>query len=214
MAKGVHHFLVSSENPNDLIHLISQTDILKYIYTLMQDNEIYYKHLEMPLSNYNKLTTLPKIVTGKLDSTMSTVLSIMNEYDINSVPVVDAKGSIVDYFSISDLRNFLWDSSRHDFLQDSISILLQMNLKDFLFSSYSSRGGLGNKPAVVATESTHLGECISKAINGFNYLKVGRVHRVWVVDDDLKPVGVVSYTDMIKFLWNMRKDLEDDDKWY
>jgi CBS-domain-containing membrane protein len=97
MAKGIHNFLVASENSTDLA-LVSQTDILRFMYDKMEDS-IYTPHLQLPLQD---LFAFPQdVVTAHLGSKVGGVMANMGQHFIRAVPVVSSDGSLLDYFSMT-----------------------------------------------------------------------------------------------------------------
>lgn len=108
MAKGVHFFLIGTNDPNKELRILSQTDILKFVYTQMQNDPVLKASLSRPVV---ELEISKSVVTVKPSDTIISVLKLMLEKGLGSVGVVD-EGILVDFFSISDLKLFLFSSSR------------------------------------------------------------------------------------------------------
>jgi len=100
---------------------------------------------------------------------------LINKAD--AVAVIDADGVLVATLSCSDVR-FLYGKT-HD-----LSALLR-SIEEFHVEVH---GGMRN-PVYVRTSST-----ILEALNNCYH---GKMHRVWVVDDNLHPIGCIRIQDML-----------------
>ena len=96
--------------------------------------------------------------------------------DVQALPVVDADGKLVGTVSPSDVRG-----------------LTVHTLKDLLLpvSEFLAKRCYGKMRKPITVKAT---DSVYKAMN---VCTIGKVHRVWVVDDHQKPIGCVSLSDMI-----------------
>jgi CBS-domain-containing membrane protein len=98
----------------------------------------------------------------------------MAEKSINAIAIIDHQGRIIGNLSASDLRG----------IQESKLIYLFRSSTDFLQVM-----GRKFKP-VVGSSRISLGEAMTKAL-------AARVHRIWIVDEKEKALGVVTFSDML-----------------
>ncbi|KAJ3335745.1 hypothetical protein HDU91_002041 [Kappamyces sp. JEL0680] len=197
MSKGIHTFLVASTDPveSSSLELISQTDILRYIHSVAMQENAESSRIQVPL---NRIFTFPQeIISARPDDTVSDTLKVMNLHGIRSVILQDSHRHIVDYFSISDLRIYLWTASRMDISSRSaLTFLETTSLRDFL----AALRGHFQGPGVVVLPSSTLADAIEYALQS-------HVHRVWVVDGIVKherrAIGVITYTDMIRQVYRL-----------
>jgi len=103
----------------------------------------------------------------------------MNDNLISAVPVLDSDGTIVASFSATCLRG-LPSVEFGDFL---------LPLDKFLERRYPS----GFQPLTASEHDTM--ECVIRKMVGKQGVSH---HRVWVVNQNKKPIGVISMTDIMK----------------
>jgi len=108
---------------------------------------------------------------------------------VSAVPVVDEHGKLVANFSASDLRTI--NRSYFDWLVLPILEYLHRvkdaELKHFRVTVEAFKAF---HPITCTIDSTFQSVIMSMVTN--------KIHRIWVVDGDMKPVGVVSIGDLFK----------------
>lgn len=125
----------------------------------------------------NEVHAVPTSVTA-LDAFRS-----MNQLDLQAIVVVDANtGVAVSNLSAADLRG----------LKPST---LKMLLKPVLEFLDDMNNGLGRKRRLIAIKPT------STLATAMLQVLVGRVHRVWVLNDEKRPVGVVTLSDILRIFY-------------
>jgi len=109
----------------------------------------------------------------------------MDEHKITGVPIVDSEGAIITNVSSRDLRNALTEP---DFFE---KVLLPV---ERFVSDLKSRTFLPNAetmyPKICCKFTSKFGDVIHK-------LAATKIHRIYVVDDHERPVGVISLHDVI-----------------
>ena len=182
LCKEVHRMLVrlpvapgSDDDKESELRLITQTDVLRCA-VLLEDAADWTATLE-DLG----LVKGGDIVTITPEATALTGFQRMCQHDINAVPVVSEEGKLIAVLSASDLRG----------LTSNLIQRVKMPVLDFL---KESRRGHVRRP-ITASRNASLQEAVNK-------IMWGRVHRVIIVDDDQKPVGVVTSTDVIRHFYN------------
>ncbi|KAJ3407452.1 hypothetical protein HDV05_005413 [Chytridiales sp. JEL 0842] len=110
---------------------------------------------------------------------------VMYTHRVSAVPIVDASGRVVANLSASDLRGITASS-------ESLGALL-LPVFEFL-ETKTRRTSEQLKPdqlrSVKGTDT--LGSAARISLDS-------KIHRVWVEDDDEKPIGVLTLTDMLCF---------------
>lgn len=176
MSRGVHRVLVKcSSGDNVFYRVISQTNICKQFFRYSQP--LFQSTLLKSVKQLGYPKAGKEVVTAKTDDSVLTVLRLMEKNELYAIPLVDEDDAIVSNFSAADLRTL----RPSDFLElDSIPII------DFL---KRRRGGRVRTP-VTCTDASEMFFVLSRAI-------ASKVHRVWIVTQEKRVVGVLSLSDMI-----------------
>jgi len=171
MSTGIHRLAVV-ENGN-LVNIISQWDVLM----------LMLARVSFLGTSMEKTVSDAGLVRSGLVSVPDTtevveVIKYMYDNQISGVPLVDSTGKISGNFSATDLLNLTIVNFP----------LLALPVREFLL-----RINGFVKPPVVC-KRTDTVECL--------FLKMAcyGIHRVYVVDDYFVPTGVISLTDVMKFL--------------
>lgn len=168
-ASGRHEILVTTKTCNG--YMINQSDILKYL----DEQPAAYKNLSG--KSLGQLQLHPRRPLQTVPSSVTVAAAYRALYGSHAaVPIVDSDGRIVGTLSVTDLKYSDPADLSH----------LKMNVLEFLTNDEARGAGA---PVSVSTEG-FIGEVIL-------LLSHAHVTRVWVVDEDKKPVGVVSCTDVI-----------------
>ncbi|KAJ3071243.1 hypothetical protein HDU98_005624 [Podochytrium sp. JEL0797] len=197
LAKGVHRFLVpiyppaTTENPRPKpidYQLLSQSDIVSQLAPFLTSNAQFAKLAETPISAF----MTPNPVTARRSDPVLPVLTSLASENRMAVPVVDQDGILADTLSASDFRHVL-EHRDDQIVQEVVNALVAgLTVGDFLGVIGGQRRVL--KGVVVGTVA--FGEAVKLVVEG-------RVHRLWVVDTDGIPVGVLSLGDMIAAMRNV-----------
>eukprot|EP01134_Creolimax_fragrantissima_P000026 CFRG0026T1 len=172
---GVQRLLIRYEGKEEepySYRLLSQSDLVRFLYL----NETSLN------TNVNKSIKdlgvgSMKVQTCRItDVALHAFREIYTNETCEALAVVDDDGKLVGTLSPSDIRGF--DDN------DVTSVLKTVG--DFL---KANNFGTIRWPVTVTNNST-LANCMSKAV-------LGHLHRVWIVDDDYKPVGQVSLEDIL-----------------
>ena len=116
-----------------------------------------------------------------------TAFKTLAEHSLSALAITDKHqdGKLVGTLSVSDLRSI---SGRAE-IEKLIEEMRNMNVSDFL--SRVKESSLNRvTDLVTCQEGKTLEAVMQRALES-------KVHRVWIVDGDQRPVGVMSYTDMI-----------------
>ena len=176
MCKGVHRILVDIHNGEGKpqYRMLTQSDMIRFLssYTLFEpsspDGTQKLKDLNIIRGN---------VKTANENTPALEAFRTLEIEDIMALPLVDDTGKLVATLSASDLRG-LRSFQLKSILLSSIQFLL-------LFRGPAARR------CVTCTENDTLFDIITKFI-------IFKVHRIWVVDANYHPVGVISLSDVIE----------------
>lgn len=184
-SQGIHRVPVV-DNAGNVVNIVSQSTIVQYLNKFMgpipsdeqKDAGVAY----LKCSDGRSLMTSPVFAIRKDESALS-VLGLMDRRNISGVVVVDFDGTAVAQISSSDLK--LWlkrDQSLRISVMDFLSAVRQSeNMQQEMY------------PIVCVTGASPL----QRVIGG---LKATKLHRMFIVDEERRPIGVVSLSDVLRFL--------------
>jgi CBS domain-containing protein len=170
---SIHRLAVHSKE-NKLIGLISQSDIMQFA----------ANHLDkLPKADktLKELGLVRPVVMARAEAILGDVLDLLCQAKVSGLALVDSEGKIVTNFSASDLRG----------LQRAVYNWFDKSTIDFL-----QHFGRGPKPPIVQSPDTTFKDCAEKLA----HLSKERIHRVYLVDEEDRPIGVVSLSDVMPLL--------------
>jgi len=178
-SSGLHRVLVPQKDDEGrkAYRLLSQSDVISHIYKHRNEVQAYFSKKLSELGITPKSVVAISSATSALDGFKN-----MTSEKVPAVAVVDEKGKLIGNLSASDLRGM--NSKR---LKLAVKPVLE-----FITSSY----GFVRKPVTISLED--------KLETAYHRVVNEGLHRLWVVDDQGKPVGCVSLTNLISvFMPNM-----------
>jgi len=171
MSTGIHRLAVV-ENGN-LVNIMSQWDVLML---LLARVSFLGTSIEKTVLDAGLVRSAVLTVPDNTD--VVEVIKFMNDNQISGVPLVDDIGKITGNFSATDLLN----------LTEVNFPLLTLSVSEFLFRV---NGFL--KPPIVCRRSDTVETLLLK-------MACYGVHRIYVIDEYFVPIGVITLTDIMKFL--------------
>ncbi len=166
-SKGVHRAIVTDGTHNKML---TQTDVVRWIST----NHAFAKTLDKSLEALGLATT--KLISITEQDTVLEGFRRAGNQEVHAVAIIDSKrGRLLGNLSATDLKG-LEVSSIRAVEQNVIAYLSQHN-------PYSLN------PVIV-----YKGDSLRLVVNKMLTL---HLHRVWVVDSELRPLGVVTMSDVI-----------------
>eukprot|EP00029_Vermamoeba_vermiformis_P007373 TRINITY_DN3178_c0_g1_i1.p1 TRINITY_DN3178_c0_g1~~TRINITY_DN3178_c0_g1_i1.p1 ORF type:complete len:309 (+),score=100.99 TRINITY_DN3178_c0_g1_i1:263-1189(+) len=155
--------------------------------TLSQTNILQRLHEEFTFGNLKDVAakTIKQLGLGMEspvrvrdeNSVLFAIKAIAKEH-VSAVPVIDEFGRLVGNFSASDLKGMYteqWPSFR------------------LRVDEYLAKHSPNSAKPVVVYHDTKLSDVVKELVES-------KVHRVWVVDGEMRPQGVVSTTDIMKLI--------------
>lgn len=192
--KGIHRGIVTSEPPK----MISQFDVIKYIHSnlhLVPESVLQSSLSKLNITRsglYKVINHTETIVDADVVSINVTDVTIhairkMVKEQLFAAPVVDlsAGGKIVSTISASDFRGLT---------ADAIARLVYLPVGEFL-----------HQIALLNSNQIAAPVCFEDSVTLETVLKsivTNHIHRVWIVNAQGKPKGVVSLSDLIHFFWH------------
>jgi CBS domain-containing protein len=174
-----HHRVPVVDSQKKIVNLVTQSDLLaflaRHIHLIKDDAKKTIEEM-----GFGK----EKPVTAVGSDTVARVLMHVNAKRLSALPVVDKEGKLIGNFSASDLKGLN---------RKNLGILL-MPVLEFLKKRAEPEDNFSCERSLhplTLTKDSHIDDAIFKMV-------ATRVHRLWVVDGQHKPVGVVSLTDLMK----------------
>jgi len=158
-----------------ILGIIAQSDLIQFI----------GKHLDvLPMADktLKELGLLRGVVTMRSDIILGDTLEVIAAKGVSAVALTDYENKLIANFSASDLRGVT---------RGMVSWLSKSTI-DFL-QNY----GRGPKPPIVETESTSFKQAVDKLAR----LSNERIHRLYLIDSNDRPIGVFSLTDVFPILY-------------
>jgi CBS-domain-containing membrane protein len=179
-AAGLHRAAVFNKTNKVLTNIITQSDVV----------QLLIKNLTGPSLGVLGGKTIEELQLGTSASVicMSTTAQaihavyLMFFHKVSAVAITDENGRLVANFSASELRGI--GHEHFDWL------LLPIN--DFLQRISTASGTKLSFPLTCRRDT--------KIEDAINMLGTYRVHRLWIVDDQGKPEGVIALTDVMRLL--------------
>jgi len=158
-----------------VVSVITQYRILKFIAV---NNESYTDLLKKPVREIG-LGTYCNLATTTMNNSVLDVIDLMVKYNISSVPVVDRDNHVLNVFEEVDVILCIKGGS-YDELGSTVGEALSRRAEDF-------------QGIYTCNEDDRLDSI-------FDTIRKSRVHRLVVVDDDSRLKGVISLSDILKYV--------------
>mmetsp|Transcript_19020 Transcript_19020/g.53354 ORF Transcript_19020/g.53354 Transcript_19020/m.53354 type:complete len:311 (-) Transcript_19020:294-1226(-) len=172
---GLHRVAVIDRNSGELLHTLAQSDLARVLAEELKRSAC--KHIgAKSLKELGLSQTSPLVIDEHCN--VLGALQKIDETRVSALGVVEANGKLIGNFSASDLVG-LYRKSLPDLTKPV----------DKYLAHYSPRS---LTPIVLTDDATLL--------DVVNTLVESKIHRVWLVDADGKPTGVVSLTDIASFV--------------
>lgn len=158
-----------------VVSVITQYRILKFIAVNNEKNTMLLKKTVRELS----LGTYDDLATASMSSSVLDVISLMVKYNISAVPIVDTENTVINVFEAIDVIPCIRGGA-YDELSGTVGDALCKRSDDF-------------QGIYTCTEEDRLDSI-------FDTVRKSRVHRLIVVDDESKLRGIISLSDILKYV--------------
>ncbi|PVH89509.1 Snf1 protein kinase-like protein complex subunit Snf4 [Cadophora sp. DSE1049] len=157
-----------------VVSVITQYRLLKFIAVNVVETEFLKKSVsEIGLGTYGDLQT------ATMDTSVIDVIHMMVKYSISSVPIVDENRRVLNVFEAVDVITII-KGGAYDELTTSVGEALLKRAEDF--------AGI-----YTCSEEDRLDSI-------FDTIRKSRVHRLVVIDDENRLRGVISLSDIFKYV--------------
>jgi 5'-AMP-activated protein kinase regulatory gamma subunit len=157
-----------------VVSVVTQYRILKFIAVNVTETELLKKSVsEIGLGSYGNLQT------ATMDTTVIDVIHMMVKKSISSVPIVDSNNCVLNVFEAVDVITII-KGGAYDGLETSVGDALSKRSDDF---------------AGIYTCSME-----DRLDTIFDTLRKSRVHRFVVIDEENHLKGVISLSDILKYV--------------
>lgn len=158
-----------------VVSVITQYRILKFIAV---NNEKYTMLLKKPVREIG-LGTYSNLATATMTSAVLDAIHLMVRYNISAVPIVDKENRVLNVFEAVDVIPCIRGGA-YDELTNTIGDALSKRADDF--------------PGIYTCGEDDRLDSI------FDTIRKSRVHRLIVVDDDSRLKGIISLSDILKYV--------------
>ncbi|KAK4127369.1 CBS-domain-containing protein [Parathielavia appendiculata] len=167
-----------------VVSVITQYRILKFIAVNNEKHTILLKKAVRDIG----LGTYTNLVTAAMGNSVLDVIHLMVKHNISAVPIVDGKNKVLNVFEAVDVIPCI-KGGAYDELSSSVGDALSKRAEDF--------------PGIYTCSEDDRLDAI------FETIRKSRVHRLIVVDDDSRLRGIISLSDILKYV--LLYGEEDDD---
>jgi 5'-AMP-activated protein kinase, regulatory gamma subunit len=158
-----------------VVSVITQYRILKFIAV---NNEQHTMLLKKPLGDLN-LGTYTNLATATMSNTVLDVIHLMVKHNISAVPIVDRELKLLNVFEAVDVIPCI-KGGVYDELTATVGEAISKRPEDF--------AGI-----YTCGEDDRLDSI-------FDTIRKSRVHRLVVIDDDSRLKGIISLSDVLKYV--------------
>lgn len=174
MANWKVHRIPVVDQDGELITIVTQSHVTKFVYkyivSLAPFGDKTVKELQLGLG---------EVFSVSSDKQAIDAFKLMVEKGVSAVGVVDAEGRLLGNVSVSDLRVIGFDGKMFSRLFVPITEFLQ---------SIRPTGGV-----VTVTTTNTITDILRKLVDN-------KIHRVYVIDEQSKPIGIISLLDILRAL--------------
>ncbi|KAG4283122.1 hypothetical protein FPRO06_09795 [Fusarium proliferatum] len=176
----------SETNKEMVVSVITQYRILKFIAVNNEHNTVLLKKTVRDIG----LGTYSGIATASMGSSVLDVVHLMVKYNISCVPIIDSHGRVLNVFEAVDVIPCIKNGAYEDL-----------------------DGSVGEALCKRSDESPGIYTCSEgdRLDSIFDTVRKSRVHRLIVVDDDNKLKGIISLSDILKYV--LLYGVEDTSNW-
>jgi CBS domain-containing protein len=178
LATQVHRVPVLDEGSKKCVYIISQSSIISF---LIQHKAAFRDEWKQSIASLS--LGLCQVISITTEATAWTAFKLLEVSGVSGVAVVDGSGKLVGNTSAKDLKLFMLDRgslSLDQLIMEYLSAIRQREMQDV------------RHPSCSVQLSASIGHVIE-------LMSATKYHRVFVVDKEARPIGVLSVTDILRF---------------
>ncbi|KAH8734011.1 hypothetical protein BGZ61DRAFT_344529 [Ilyonectria robusta] len=176
----------SETNKEMVVSVITQYRILKFIAVNNEHNTVLLKKTVRDIG----LGTYSKLATARMSSSVLDVVHLMVDHNISCIPIVDNENRVLNVFEAVDVIPCI-KGGMYEELDASVGEALCKRPDE--------------SPGIYTCGENDRMDSI------FDTIRKSRVHRLIVVDDDNKLKGIISLSDVLKYV--LLSGVEDTSNW-
>jgi len=171
LGQGTHRVAVMNVL-NDIQNLIAQSDVVQLISANLH---LLGAHADTPVQNLGFVHSIVPVLASE---PAVNAFKRMNDMRVGASPIVDDNGVYVGTLSVSDLKG--------------------LNAESFIYlkgttQAFAEKHHYALNIPLICSPTDSFKKVVTELVQS-------RKHRVWIVDDSKKPVGVVSHTDICRIV--------------
>jgi len=172
LGKGTHRVAVVNVL-SDIQNLITQSDIVRLIAANLQ---LLGPAADKQIQQLGFVGGEDRMVVLKASDVALHSFKLMNDMKIGAAPIIDESGRFVGTLSVSDLKGLA---------SESFQTLLGSTI------AFSEKHCYSMSAPLICSPTDGFGKVICD-------IAKTRLHRAWVIDNDQRPLGVISLTDICR----------------
>ncbi|CAB61219.2 5''-AMP-activated protein kinase subunit gamma [Schizosaccharomyces pombe] len=157
-----------------IVSVLTQYRILKFISMNCKETAM----LRVPL-NQMTIGTWSNLATASMETKVYDVIKMLAEKNISAVPIVNSEGTLLNVYESVDVMHLIQDG-------------------DYSNLDLSVGEALLKRPANF--DGVHTCRATDRLDGIFDAIKHSRVHRLFVVDENLKLEGILSLADILNYI--------------
>jgi CBS-domain-containing membrane protein len=176
LSHSLHRVPIVDPKSHKLTNVVTQSTIVRL---LNQNPDMMGDLATMTIADLG-LGVEPVVTVGLEDRTID-AFKVIVDSKVSAVAVVDELGALTANLSLTDVRNLV-----------NAEALKMLNAPVSQFIHFVHENELNIKyPSVAIKRSSTFKQVLSRMCSA-------QIHRVWVEDDEKRPVGVISMSDVMK----------------
>ncbi|CAI2176459.1 4197_t:CDS:2 [Funneliformis geosporum] len=178
---GTHRVVVVDADGN-MKGILSQSRVVNYLY----QNVMKFPKIEQLFPKTIKDLDIGRstVISAQADSFVLDALTMMNKNSLSSIAIVNDDGVLMGNISMTDVKYILRSYSHSLMWRTCKQFVNHVRIKQGL------EDGQDRYPVFDVRLTSTLGYTIAKLV-------ATKAHRVWVVDDRMQAIGLVSLTDVL-----------------
>jgi len=179
--RGLHRIpIIENNETRKLVTMVTQSQMIKILF---QNLDKIGERKNKPVMMMDKYCE--EVITVHEDSVAMDAFRLMVEKEVSGLAVVDAEGKLTAAISIRDLKALQVDGRMFWRLFQTVkNYLLKVRKEN------NEKGGDRPRTIVTVKANENLEDVIKK-------LAEHDIHRIFIVDDHKKPIGVISLKDVL-----------------
>ncbi|KAL2053518.1 hypothetical protein ABVK25_006170 [Lepraria finkii] len=176
-----------------VVSVVTQYRILKFVAVNVPETKLLRKPLK-----HLKLGTYKNLETARMESSVFEVIHQLVNNSISSVPILNSDGVVTNVFEAVDVITLI-KGGVYDDLNLNVGEALQKRseVREYLYGRYSS--------GVMLTVTQDFPGIYTCSIDDrldtvFDTIRKSRVHRLVVVDEDNRLVGILTLSDILEYI--------------